>query len=78
MSFKLWDIGQWVLQILLEKNSDGIHQTEGQLEMANIEIAFEKIFTFENFSTWAGRPWELGHLKKSLYFSTTFQFPLLR
>jgi len=30
------------LQILLEKNSDGIHQAEGQLEMANIEIAFEK------------------------------------
>jgi hypothetical protein len=43
------------LQILLEKNSDGIHQAEGQLEMANIEIAFEKFFTFENFSTWAGR-----------------------
>jgi hypothetical protein len=44
------------LQILLEKNYDGIHQAEGQLEMANIEIAFEKIFTFENSSTWAGRP----------------------
>ena len=30
--------------------SDGIHQMEGHLEMAKIEIAFE-IFTFEKFST---------------------------
>jgi len=24
---------------------------------------FWKFFTFENFSTWSGCPWELGHLK---------------
>jgi hypothetical protein len=28
---------------------DGIHQMEGRLEMAKIEIAFGKFFTFEKF-----------------------------
>jgi hypothetical protein len=37
ISFKLWNIGQWVLQILLEKIL-----TESIKWMANIEIAFEK------------------------------------
>jgi hypothetical protein len=29
-------------EILIRENSNGIHQVEGQLEMARIEIAFEK------------------------------------
>ena len=29
---------------------------------------FWKFFTFENFSSWAGRPWELGHLKNLCIF----------
>jgi hypothetical protein len=52
---------------LIRENSNRIHQVEGQLEMARIEIAFEK-FTFENFSTWAGRPRELGPLKNLYVF----------
>jgi len=42
-------------EILIRENSGRIHQEEGQFEMAKIEIAFEN-FTFENFSTWSGRP----------------------
>jgi hypothetical protein len=58
--------------------SDGIHQMEGHLEMAKIEIAFENFSPMRNFN--------LGRLpmrirpqkKKSLYFSTTFNFSSLR
>jgi len=46
----------------ITENSNGIQQVEGQLEMARIEIAFE------NFSTWAGRPQELGPLKNLYVF----------
>jgi len=44
--------------------------SEGQLETAKIEIAFE------NFSllTWAGRPLELGHLKNLCIFPPPFIF----
>jgi hypothetical protein len=31
------------------ENSNGIHQAEGQLEMANIEIAFEKFLLLRIF-----------------------------
>jgi len=33
-----WTMG---FEILIRENSGGIHQEEGQLEMAKIEIAFE-------------------------------------
>jgi len=47
----------------IRENSSRIHQVEGQLEMAKDWNCFWKFVIFENFSTWAGRPWELGHLK---------------
>jgi hypothetical protein len=52
----------------IRENSGGIHQVEGQLEMAKDWNCFWKFFIFENFSTWAGRPWELGHLKNLCVF----------
>jgi hypothetical protein len=36
--------------------------------MAKDWNCFWKFFTFENFSTWASRPWELGHLKNLYVF----------
>jgi hypothetical protein len=58
--------------------SDGIHQMEGHLEMAKIEIAFENFSPMRNFNL--GRPPMRIRLqkKKSLYFSTTFHFLSLR
>jgi hypothetical protein len=52
----------------IRENSGGIHQVEGRLEMAKDWNCFWKFFIFENFSTWAGRPWELGHLKNLCVF----------
>jgi len=43
-------------EILIRENSGGIHQDEGQLEMAKIEIAFE------NFSfLWIFQPGQATH-----------------
>jgi len=43
-------------EILIRENSGGIHQEEGQLEMAKIEIAFE------NFSfLWIFQPGQATH-----------------
>ena len=56
----------------IRENSGGIHQAEGQLEMAKDWNCFWKFFIFENFSTWAGRPWELGHLKNLCVFPPSF------
>jgi len=53
---------------LIRENSNGIHQVEGQLEMARIEIAFEKFSLLRIFQTWAGRPRELGPLKNLYVF----------
>ena len=36
--------------------------------MAKDWNCFWKFFAFENFSTWASRPWELGHLKNLYVF----------
>jgi hypothetical protein len=50
---------------------------EGQLEMANIEIAFEKFSLLRIFNL--GRPpMRIRPPEKSLYFSTTFHLPFLR
>ena len=57
--------------------SDGIHQMEGHLEMAKIEIAFE-IFHFWEIFNLGRPPIRIKPPEKSLYFSTTFHFPSLR
>jgi hypothetical protein len=46
ISSKLWDNGQCNFT---RNISDGIHQMEGHLEMAKIEIAFENFSLLRNF-----------------------------
>ena len=62
------------LQISLEKNSK--RNPSGERPTWNGEHwnCFWKNFIFENFSTWAGRPWELGHLKNLCIFPPPFIF----
>jgi len=59
----------------IRENSGGIHQVEGQFEMAKNWNCFWKFFIFENFSTWAGCPWELGHLKNLCVFPPSLNAP---
>jgi len=56
------------------ENSNEIHQVEGQLEMAKDRNCYWKFFIFENFSTWASCPWELGHKKNLCIFPPPFIF----
>ena len=59
----------------IRENSGGIHQVEGQFKMAKNWNCFWKFFIFENFSTWAGCPWELGHLKNLCVFPPSLNAP---
>jgi len=45
----------------IRENSGGIHQVEGQLEMAKDWNCFRKFFIFENFSNRAGRLEQFDH-----------------
>jgi hypothetical protein len=61
-------LNKCVLPKFIRKIPGGIHQKEGHLEMAKNWKCLWKFFTFEKFLTWAGRPWELGHMKNLFIF----------
>jgi len=58
----------------ISENSDGIHQSRKPTWNGQDWNYFWKFFTFENLSTWAGRPWELSHLKNLCIFPPPFIF----
>jgi len=77
ISFKLWDIGQWVLQILVEKILTESIKRKANLKWRTLKLLLKNFYFWEFFNL--GRlPMRIRPPEKSLYFSTTFQFPLLR
>jgi hypothetical protein len=56
----------------IRENSNGIHQVEGQLEMAKIEIAFENFSLLRIFQP-GQAAMRIRPPEKSLCFSTSFR-----
>jgi hypothetical protein len=57
------------VQISLQKIPTESIKWKANLKWPGLKLLLKKkIFTFENFSTWAGRPQELGPLKNLYVF----------
>jgi len=71
ISFKLWDIGQWVLQILLEKILIESIKRKANLKWRTLKLLL-KNFHFWEFFNLSRPPMKIKPLEKYLYFPTTF------
>ena len=77
ISFKLWDIGQWVLQILLEKILTESIKREANLKWRTLKLLL-KNFHFWEFFNLGRPPMRIRPPEKYLYFPTTFHSPFER